>query len=135
VMRLSPAVRLVIRIGSGLLVAAAIAVALTVPAPAFDEQCMLMAPSATSGYQPVYVRSWHLFAAGDFGGGTRRGRQHRAAGSRPAADTRLPPARRSFPMHPMFREEPMPRAGGLVWEFVDGARAPQMRCGYHRPRA
>jgi hypothetical protein len=50
VMRLSPAVRLVIRIGSGLLVAAAIAVALTVPAPAFDELCMIMtAPSATSG--------------------------------------------------------------------------------------
>jgi hypothetical protein len=67
-MRLSPAVRLVIRIGSGLLVAAAIAVALTVPAPAFDEQCMIMAPSATSGYQSVYVRSWHLFAVGDFGG-------------------------------------------------------------------
>jgi hypothetical protein len=57
-MRLSPAVRLVIRIGSGLLVAAAIAVALTVPAPAFDEPCMIMAPSATSGYQAVYVRSW-----------------------------------------------------------------------------
>jgi hypothetical protein len=65
VMRLSPAVRLVIRIGSGLLVAAAIAVALTVPAPAFDERCMIMASSATSGYQPVYVRSWQ--EAGVFG--------------------------------------------------------------------
>lgn len=64
-MRLSPAVRLVIRIGSGLLVAAAIAIALTVPAPAFDERCMIMAPSATSGYQPVYVRSWQ--EAGVFG--------------------------------------------------------------------
>jgi hypothetical protein len=42
VMRLSPAVRLVIGIGSDLLVAAAIAVALTVPAPAFDELCMIM---------------------------------------------------------------------------------------------
>jgi hypothetical protein len=64
-MRLSPAVRLVILIGSGLLVAAAIAVALTVPAPAFDELCMIMtAPSATSGYQLVYVRSLALFARG-----------------------------------------------------------------------
>lgn len=37
--RLSPAMRLVIRIGSGLLVAAVIAIALTVPAPAFNDQC------------------------------------------------------------------------------------------------
>ena len=33
--------RLVLRIGSGLLVAALIAIALTVPAPAFDERCAI----------------------------------------------------------------------------------------------
>jgi hypothetical protein len=41
-MRLFPMMRLVIRIGSGLLVAALIAIALTVPAPASDERCAIM---------------------------------------------------------------------------------------------
>jgi hypothetical protein len=37
--KLLSAVRLVVRIGSGLIIAAAIAMALTVPAPACNERC------------------------------------------------------------------------------------------------
>ena len=62
--RLSPAVRLVIRIGSGLLVAAVIAIALTVPAPAFSERHHdhdgALAISAAS----LQAGSWPMTSAG-----------------------------------------------------------------------
>jgi hypothetical protein len=50
--RLSPAMRLVIRIGSGLLVAAVIAIALTVPAPAFNDRCHDHDSPPGHGYLP-----------------------------------------------------------------------------------
>jgi len=56
VTKLSPAMRLVIRIGSGLLVAAVIAIALTMPAPAFDERLRDHDGSLSHfGHQPARV--------------------------------------------------------------------------------